>query len=192
MPAARPAGRAGRGWGWQSPRTTIGRWATGGLGRRRGVGSTPASPIVPLMPPAKSSSTPNVQEDFRHGSLPAFERSGRHGGNLVMHLGRYGNADSGRGPDSPVKVGGDEIAMAHVNVCVGHGQLPLPLRHGQRASCGLETQLHAEETVRMLDEREMRSNGKWAPGGPGRRQGEAYTFYCRSSALELFKTGDVG
>jgi hypothetical protein len=28
-------------------------------------------------------------------------------GNEIGHIGRYGNADSGRGPDSPVKVAGD-------------------------------------------------------------------------------------
>ncbi|MCX7805659.1 MAG: hypothetical protein N3A38_10785, partial [Planctomycetota bacterium] len=34
-------------------------------------------------------------------------------GNFVLRLGRYGNADSGRGPDSPIRVGGPEIALAY-------------------------------------------------------------------------------
>ena len=34
-------------------------------------------------------------------------------GNFVLRLGRYGNADSGRGPDSPIKVGAPEIALAY-------------------------------------------------------------------------------
>lgn len=30
-----------------------------------------------------------------------------------MRIGKYGNADSGRGPDSPIKIGEPEIALAY-------------------------------------------------------------------------------
>ena len=33
-------------------------------------------------------------------------------GNPICEIGRYGNSDSGRGPDSPIKIGGPEIAVA--------------------------------------------------------------------------------
>ena len=33
-------------------------------------------------------------------------------GNRICEIGRYGNADSGRGPRSPIRIGGDEIAVS--------------------------------------------------------------------------------
>jgi sugar lactone lactonase YvrE len=114
----RPPDTAGSGWGWNTVKENS-DWVTGGGGSWAEGAEwlyAGASPIVPL-----SCSCPNsrfatdwfkrnfVTEAYRH-SIGVVDAAG----NLVLHIGRYGNADSGRGPDSPVKVGGDEIAMAHV------------------------------------------------------------------------------
>jgi hypothetical protein len=113
----RPTDLAGCGWGWNSTTDTPwvqgkgGDWLEGAEWAYAG-----GCPIVPL-----SCSCPNmriytdwykrtfVPEAYRH-SVGIVDTAG----NLVMHVGTYGNADSGRGPDSPIKVGGDEVAMAHV------------------------------------------------------------------------------
>ncbi|MBA4387948.1 MAG: hypothetical protein C0404_08195 [Verrucomicrobia bacterium] len=47
-----------------------------------------------------------VPEDYRH-SIGVLDSNG----NLVCHIGQYGNLDSGRGPDSPIPLDGDGIAM---------------------------------------------------------------------------------
>ncbi|MBM4038429.1 MAG: hypothetical protein FJ290_07935 [Planctomycetes bacterium] len=47
-----------------------------------------------------------VPEAYRH-SVAVLDTNG----NLICHVGQYGNADSARGPGSPVPVGGDGIAM---------------------------------------------------------------------------------
>ena len=43
-------------------------------------------------------------------------------GNFITRIGAYGNADSGRGPDSPIKVGGAEIALAYCTYVAAHPQ----------------------------------------------------------------------
>jgi hypothetical protein len=113
----RPNDAAGCGWGWNSTKDndwTAGKngdWVEGAEWLYAG-----ASPIVPLscICPASRLYTDwykrtFVPEAYRH-SIGVVDTAG----NLIMHIGRYGNADSGRGADSPVKIGGDEIALAHV------------------------------------------------------------------------------
>jgi hypothetical protein len=112
-----------------------------------------ACPIVPL-----SCSCPNsrfytdwfkrtfVTEAYRH-SVGVVDSAG----NLVMHIGRYGNADSGRGPDSPVKVGGDEIAMAHVMYAAAtDNYLCLSDMANERVTV-LKLGYHAEETADIAE-----------------------------------------
>jgi hypothetical protein len=66
-----------------------------------------------------------------------------------MHLGRYGNADSGRGPDSPVRVGGDEIAFAHVHYVTATDQYFVASDVGNERLVVLRLGYHAEETARI-------------------------------------------
>jgi hypothetical protein len=47
-----------------------------------------------------------VPEAYRH-SFAVLDTNG----NLIMHLGRYGNFDSGNGPNSKIPIGGDNIAV---------------------------------------------------------------------------------
>jgi DNA-binding beta-propeller fold protein YncE len=47
-----------------------------------------------------------VPEAYRH-SIGVVDTAG----NLIMHIGQYGNYDSGFGPKSKIRVGGDDIAM---------------------------------------------------------------------------------
>lgn len=55
-----------------------------------------------------------VPEQYRH-SIGILDTSG----NLIMHLGRYGNFDSGFGAKSKIPVGGDNIAMSAVRFISG-------------------------------------------------------------------------
>ncbi len=145
----RPADTAGSGWGWQSTKENAwsqgktGDWAEGAEWLYAG-----ACPIVPL-----SCSCPNsrfytdwfkrsfVTEAYRH-SVGVVDTAG----NLVMHVGTYGNADSGRGPDSPVKVDGG-IAMAHtMYVAATDNYLCLSDMAGERVTV-VKLGYHAEETV---------------------------------------------
>ena len=140
---------AGCGWGWKSTKENAwsqgqtGDWAEGAEWLYAG-----ACPIVPL-----SCSCPNsrfytdwfkrsfVTEAYRH-SVGVVDT----GGNLIMHIGSYGNADSGRGPDSPVKVAGG-IAMAHVMyVSATDTYLCLSDMAAERVTV-LKLGYHVEETV---------------------------------------------
>jgi hypothetical protein len=108
----RPHDLGGLSWNDQKPDG----WVDGAEWMYAGAG-----PIVP-----NSCSCPNsrfwtdwykrtwVPEAYRHG-VGILDTNG----NLIMHLGRYGNADSGRGEGSPVKVGGDGITFAHVQYVTG-------------------------------------------------------------------------
>jgi hypothetical protein len=55
-----------------------------------------------------------VPEQYRH-SIGIVDTEG----NLIMHLGKYGNFDSGNGPNSKIRVGDDDIAMSAVRFISG-------------------------------------------------------------------------
>jgi hypothetical protein len=55
-----------------------------------------------------------VPESYRH-SIGVLDPNG----NLIMHLGKYGNFDSGNGAKSRIPVGGDDIAMTMVRFVSG-------------------------------------------------------------------------
>ena len=108
-----------------------------------------ASPIVP-----SGCSCPNMRihtDWFKRTYVPEMYRHSigivDTAGNLIMHLGRYGNADSGRGPDSPVKVGGDEIAMSHVQYLSGTDNYLCLSDAGNARIVVLKLDYHADETV---------------------------------------------
>jgi hypothetical protein len=108
-----------------------------------------ASPIVP-----NGCSCPNmrhctdwykrsfVPEAYRHsvGILDAA-------GNLIMHLGRYGNADSGRGPDSPIPVGEDGIGFCHMHYVTATDRYLCVSDIGNERIVVLKLGCHAEETA---------------------------------------------
>ena len=76
-----------------------------------------ASPIVVQRPCSCYTMRPTldwykrsyVPEAYRH-SIGVLDTAG----NLILHIGRYGNLDSGQGPKSRIPVGGDDIAMSFV------------------------------------------------------------------------------
>jgi hypothetical protein len=55
-----------------------------------------------------------VPEGYRH-SIGVLDANG----NLIMHIGRYGNYDSGFGPKSRIPVGGDQIGMIQARFISG-------------------------------------------------------------------------
>jgi hypothetical protein len=55
-----------------------------------------------------------VPEQYRH-SIGVLDDAG----NLILHLGRYGNFDSGLGNKSKIRVGGDEISLSAVRFISG-------------------------------------------------------------------------
>jgi hypothetical protein len=69
-------------------------------------------------------------------------------GNRICEVGRYGNADSGRGPDSPVKIGGPEIALAHCSYLAVQSDRWLYLvDDGNRRIVRVRLGYHAEEKL---------------------------------------------
>lgn len=82
-----------------------------------------------------------VPEAYRH-SIGALDANG----NLILHIGRYGNLDSGDGPGSRIPVGGDGIAMSFVCFVGGTDDRLVFEDHGERIVV-LRLDYHAEETV---------------------------------------------
>ncbi len=82
-----------------------------------------------------------VPESYRHtiGVLDAA-------GNLIMHLGGYGNHDSAMGRESMTPIGGDQIAMSLVRLISGTDDCLVFEDHGERIMV-LKLSYHAEETV---------------------------------------------
>lgn len=83
-----------------------------------------------------------IPETYRH-SVGVVDTAG----NLVMHIGTYGNADSGRGADSPVKVGGDEVAIAHVQYLAATDNYLCLCDSANERITVLKLNYHAEEVV---------------------------------------------
>jgi hypothetical protein len=82
-----------------------------------------------------------VPEQYRH-SIGILDTNG----NLVMHLGRYGNFDSGSGRHSRIRIGGDDIAMSAVRFVSGTDNHLVVEDDGERLVV-LKLNYHAEESV---------------------------------------------
>jgi hypothetical protein len=67
-------------------------------------------------------------------------------GNLITHIGRYGNWDSGSGPKSRIKVGGDNIAFTFVRYLSATDNYLVVGDRGERLIV-LKLAYHQEETV---------------------------------------------
>jgi len=84
-----------------------------------------------------------VPEQYRH-SIGALDTAG----NLIMHIGQYGNLDSGDGPKSKIPVGGDGIAMCAVRFIAGTDGRLVFEDHSERIVC-LKLNYHVEESVNI-------------------------------------------
>ncbi len=82
-----------------------------------------------------------VPEAYRH-SIGVLDANG----NLILHIGRYGNLDSGDGPKSRIPVGGDGIAMAFVRFVSGTDDRLVFEDYAERI-VSLRLNYHAEETA---------------------------------------------
>jgi hypothetical protein len=67
-------------------------------------------------------------------------------GNLILHIGQYGNLDSGDGPKSKIPVGGDGIAMSVVRFISATDDRLVFDDFSERLVC-LKLNYHAEETA---------------------------------------------
>jgi hypothetical protein len=82
-----------------------------------------------------------VPEQYRH-SIGILDTNG----NLIMHLGQYGNFDSGDGAKSRIPVGGDGIAMSAVRFVSSTDNYLVFDDGGERLTV-LKLNYHAEESV---------------------------------------------
>jgi hypothetical protein len=82
-----------------------------------------------------------VPEAYRH-SIGVLDTNG----NLVMHIGRYGNLDSGSGAKSAVPIGGDNIAIAFNSFVSATDNYLVFDDHGERLTV-LRLGYHVEETA---------------------------------------------
>jgi hypothetical protein len=82
-----------------------------------------------------------VPEAYRH-SFGILDTNG----NLIMHLGKYGNLDSGNGPKSKIPVGGDHIAVFQPRFISGTDNYLAFEDWGERLVV-LRLEYHSEETV---------------------------------------------
>jgi hypothetical protein len=85
-----------------------------------------------------------VPEQYRH-SIGVLDTAG----NLVLHIGQYGNFDSGYGPTSKVPVGGDGIAFSDARMVSGTDNYLCFSDRGERIIV-LKLNYHAEETVPVM------------------------------------------
>ena len=82
-----------------------------------------------------------VPEAYRH-SIGVVDTAG----NLVLHIGRYGNFDSGNGPQSRIPVGGDGIAITFNRFVSSTDNYLVFDDHGERLTV-LKLNYQAEEIV---------------------------------------------
>jgi hypothetical protein len=87
-----------------------------------------------------------VPEAYRH-SIGIVDTAG----NLIMHLGKYGNFDSANGAKSKDPVGGDNIAMFQPRAVSGTDNYLAYGGWGERLTV-LKLNYHAEETVSIREE----------------------------------------
>jgi hypothetical protein len=108
-----------------------------------------ASPIIRIDPcrcPQMRSSTDwykrsFVPEAYRH-SIGVLDTNG----NLIMHIGTYGNLDSGNGPKSAIPVGGDGIGVTYLEYLSATDDY-LCFQDNTERLVVLRLEYHAEETV---------------------------------------------
>ncbi len=86
-----------------------------------------------------------VPEGYRH-SIGAVDTAG----NLILHIGRYGNHDSGFGPESRVPLGGDGIGMTLVRFISATDNYLAFEDHGERLTV-LKLNYHAEQATPIGD-----------------------------------------
>jgi hypothetical protein len=84
-----------------------------------------------------------VPETYRH-SIGVLDTAG----NLIMHIGVYGNYDSGFGPRSRIPAGGDGIAMFQPRYIGGTDNYLCFSDWGERV-VSLRLEYHAGETARI-------------------------------------------
>jgi hypothetical protein len=82
-----------------------------------------------------------VPEQYRH-SIGVVDTAG----NLILHIGQYGNFDSGNGPASKIPVGGDGIAFSDARMVSGTDNYLCFSDRGERVIV-LKLNYQAEETV---------------------------------------------
>jgi len=82
-----------------------------------------------------------LSEAYRH-SIGVVDANG----NLILHIGRYGNADSWHGPKSAIRVGGDEIGLFLPRMISGTDNYLCFQDYGERLVV-LRLNYHAEGTV---------------------------------------------
>ena len=82
-----------------------------------------------------------MPEAYRH-SFAVLDTNG----NLIMHLGQYGNLDSGNGPKSKIPVGGDGISVTAPRFIGGTDDRLVFDDYGERLVV-LKLNYHAEESV---------------------------------------------
>jgi hypothetical protein len=82
-----------------------------------------------------------LSEAYRH-SIGVLDSAG----NLILHIGQYGNADSWHGPRSAVRVGGDEIGLLLPRMMSGTDNYLCFQDWGERLAV-LKLNYHAEEAV---------------------------------------------
>ncbi len=85
-----------------------------------------------------------VPEYYRH-SIGILDTAG----NLVLHVGRYGNFDSGAGADSPIKLGGDEIATTSIRHISGTDNY-ICFEDWEQRLVSLKLNYHAEATAPIV------------------------------------------
>jgi hypothetical protein len=85
-------------------------------------------------------------EAYRH-SIGVVDANG----NLVLHIGRYGNYDSWHGPKSSIRVGGDEIGLFLPRMVSGTDNYLCFQDYGERLVV-LKLNYHAEETAPVKTE----------------------------------------
>ena len=71
-------------------------------------------------------------------------------GNLILHIGQYGNADSGRGPASLVNVGGDGVAFVRPYHLAATDAYLCVCDNGSDRIVVLKLNYQAEETVGLV------------------------------------------
>jgi hypothetical protein len=82
-----------------------------------------------------------VPEQYRH-SIGVLDANG----NLIMHIGQYGNLDSADGPKARIPVGGDGIGITYIRFVGGTDNRLVFDNHGEQIVC-LKLSYYAEETV---------------------------------------------
>jgi hypothetical protein len=82
-----------------------------------------------------------VPEQYRH-SIGVVDANG----NLILHVGRYGNMDSADGAKSKIPLGGDNVATSAIRFVSATDNYMVFDDNGERVTV-VKLNYHAEETV---------------------------------------------